>query len=157
MKNIFRTSVVALVIFLFACNSRPKPEAVVENFLNAMNKQDFETARKFCTEETFKLVDFLTSLADMAKQEGAAFADAEPVSNVKCTIDGDKAKCTFCCDGDGKDSEIDLVKVNNEWKVNIEFEGFGDMDMESMLDTSYIMETDSGTVIEDIEEEEAAQ
>jgi hypothetical protein len=157
MKNIFRISFAAFTIFAFACNSGPKPETAAESFINAMNKQDFETARKFCTEETFKLIDFLTSLADMAKQEGAAFADAEPVSNVKCTVDGDKAKCSFCCDGDGKETEVDLVKVNNEWKVNIEFEGFGDMDMESMLDTSYIMETDSGTVIEDIEEEESAQ
>jgi hypothetical protein len=141
MKNLFRFSTaIVLSTFIFSsCNTAMKPELVVENFLNSMNQQDFETARKYCTEETFKLVDFLSSIAEMAKQEGAAFADAEPVSNIQCNVDGDKAKCTFCCDSEGKDSEVDLIKVKNEWKVNISFDGFGDMDMSDLLDTSYMM------------------
>jgi hypothetical protein len=155
MKKIIGVSLAAILFAVFSCNTGSKPEEVVAIFIDAMNKQDFETARKHCTEETLKLVDFLSSIAEMAKQEGSSFADADPVSNVKCTVDGATAKCSFCCDGEGKDTEVDLVKVNNEWKVNIEFSGFGDMDMESLLDTTYLTPGTDELMIEDNEAESA--
>ena len=155
MKKILGLSVAFFLFSIFACNTGPKPEEVVAAFIDAMNKQDFETARKHCTEETLKLVDFLSGIAEMAKQEGSSFADADPVSNVKCTVNGATAKCSFCCDGEGKDTEVDLVKVNNEWKVNIEFSGFEDMDMESMLDTTYMPDDEGEFFLDEIETESA--
>src|SRR5690606_32172558 len=116
----------------------PKPEEAAANFINAMNNQDFETAKKHCTEGTYKLVDFLSGLYDMAKQEGAEFSKAEEVKveELTCTVDGEKAKCSFCCDEEGKPTEVDMVMVNKEWKVNIEFDGFGGEDFDALLDTT---------------------
>lgn len=130
------------LFFIGACNSGPKPEEVATIFLDSMNQQDFETARKHCTERTMKLVDFLSGIAEMAKQEGSAFADADPVTNVKCTIADDKATCTFCCIDDQGESDIELMKVEGAWKVDIAFDGFGEGGFESLLDTTYTFEED---------------
>lgn len=143
-------------IVLFSCKTGPKPEEVAANFLNAMNKQEFDTARLYCTDSTLQLIDFLKGISEMAKQEGSSFADAPPVSDVKCTVNGDKAVCTFCCDGEGKNAEIDLVKVKGIWKANISFQMPEEAAFESMLDTTYTVNEagDSNEVIEDVEEED---
>ncbi len=147
----FSTILLAVSLFVIgACNSGPKPEEVATIFLDSMNQQDFETARKYCTERTLKLVDFLSSIAEMAKQEGSAFADADPVTNVKCTIADDKATCTFCCIDERGESDIELMKVDGVWKVDIAFDGFGEGGFESLLDTTYTFEEDD-TVFGDTE------
>jgi hypothetical protein len=146
------SGVISLVLAMFfsACDKGPKPEEVTKLFLDSMNKQDFETARKHCTERTLKLVDFLSGIAEMAKQEGSAFADAEPVSNVKCTVTGETAKCTFCCVEERGESDIELVKVEGVWKVDIAFEGFGEENFDSLLDTTYYP-TSGDSLFEDLD------
>jgi len=147
----FSTVLFAVSLFVLnACNSGPKPEEVATIFLDSMNQQDFETARKHCTERTLKLVDFLSNIAEMAKQEGSAFADADPVTTVKCIITDDKATCTFFCIDDHGESDIELMKVDGQWKVDIAFDGFDEGGFESLLDTTYTLEEDD-TVFGDTE------
>ncbi len=137
------------LIFL-SCNSGPKPEEVATIFLDSMNQQDFETAKKHATERTLKLIDFLSNIAEMAKQEGAAFADADPVTNVKCTIADNKATCTFCCVEDQGESDIELLKVDGQWKVDIAFDGFDEGGFESLLDTTYYPNEDEESLTEEL-------
>jgi hypothetical protein len=140
------------ILLTTSCNTsiNQAPEEVVEKFLNSMNNHDFETAKNYCTDETHKLVDFLSSIYGMAKQEGTVFAEPEPVTNIQCKISGNEAKCSFCCDSDGKNSEIDLVKIKNKWKVNIVLDGFGDWDMDEFTDPLQSNLSDT-TLLDDID------
>lgn len=148
-KFIFLTCMITLLVS--ACTNVPKPEAIVPIFIDAMNSQDFETARKHATESTLGLIDFLDQMAKLANEQGAAFADSKPVSNVKCNVEGTTATCTFCCIDDRGESDIELLLVDGEWKVNIPFDGFGEDNFESLLDTTY---TETENALEEIDETE---
>lgn len=153
MKNLILFVSVALVL-LSACNSNSKPETIVPIFIDAMNNQDFETARKHATDGTLKFIDFLDEMAKLANEQGATFAEAAPASNVKCTIDGDKAQCTFCCVEGRGETEIELHFINGAWKVHVPFDGFDEESFDSLMDTTY---NESDEFIEGEEEEEFYQ
>ena len=53
-----------IICFIFvslfaACGGNDSPKSVAGKFLDAMSKQDFESAKKYGTEETAKLLDMM--------------------------------------------------------------------------------------------------
>lgn len=155
MKQFFLMLAGTIILMTNACKTEMKPEQVATTFLDAMNNQQFDTARLYCTDSTMQLIDFLQGIAEMAKQEGSSFAKAEPVKDMKCNVTGDKAVCTFCCNGEGQSDEIDLIKTDKGWKINLPFKLPEEAAFESLLDTTYEYNpvTDSNEVIEDVEQE----
>ncbi len=101
-----------------------KPESVAVAFSKAAASADFATAKKYADEGTGKLLDMVqgmsSSMPEDKKKEGKE--NAKLMKSAKCTVDGDKAKCTICCDKDGKDSPeaVDLAKKDGKWLVSID-------------------------------------
>jgi hypothetical protein len=79
--------------------------------------------------------------------EGMVDEELEPekIGDIECEIDGDTAVCRF--DEDGEMAEVQLIKQDGQWLVDMKKENpFGDMDMD--------MEWDEDSVDVDVDVEE---
>jgi hypothetical protein len=115
MKTTLKMSAaVSLMALMMACGGGDSPKAVTENFLKALNKMDYETAKKYGSEDTGKLLDMMSGFAkmmpDSAKEEKSFEIKDEK-------IDGDKATVTYSQSGVEGEQAMNLVKVDGKWKV----------------------------------------
>ncbi len=124
MKNFFKSiAVLFAVIFMTSCGGGNEPQAVAEDFLKALGKQDYEKAKELSTEKTIQMLTLIESVAKMAKANGEDI-DTKKVPDFemgKCDIDGDKAVCHYT--SEGKEEKLNLVKVDGKWKVDMNKEG----------------------------------
>jgi hypothetical protein len=104
-------------IMMVSCN-KGGPKDVATKWLTSFNQMDYETAKKYSTDDTKKFLSELDELykilPDSSKKE---------MKNVTVTVkdvkeDGDKAVATFTTSLDpGKDQQLSLVKQGGKWLV----------------------------------------
>ncbi len=149
MKNgLLKAGSILIVSLLVACAGN-SPKSVAENFLKAMNKLDFEGAKKYGTDDTNKMLDMLSGFAKM-------MPDSAKKENVKIEmtsekVEGDKATCTYKEEGKEGEQTINLVKVDGKWKVAMSKDDMnsGGGDKENMdsgatsTDTTSVVGTDT--------------
>ena len=95
------------VAFLAACGGGNAAEKAATDYLNALKNKDFDKAKTLATKETAQNLDMMKSL-------GTDFGLTE-VKDVKCTVTGDKAVCTFCCTKDTSFKELKMKKDGDKW------------------------------------------
>lgn len=126
MKKIFLFLAMLSLTTLVSC-SGGGPEGVAKNFLEAINKGDFEGAKKYGDEKTQSLIGMMSGM--ISAEDKAKLAEKSPkVEIVKTEEKDDKATVTYKVTAEGKEAEestLDLVKVNDEWKVSMNKEGMG--------------------------------
>lgn len=113
MKTLAKVLGVLVVLAMFASCAKKGPEQVAEKFLTHLNKLEFAEAKKYATESTQKMLDLLSQFPNQEAKE-------VKIENLKCTEEGDKARCTYTVDG--KEESIDLVKVDGKWLVDMQKE-----------------------------------
>ena len=92
------------------------PEKVVKSFLTALQKADFEKAKKYGDENTGKLMDLMKMMAEQMPK-GTEQKHGK-VTNVDCEIDGDKGVCKACCNADGEAlQDVPVQKIDGKWLV----------------------------------------
>jgi len=117
MKIPFVKSGTALLIVLIAaCTTVDTPKSVAEKFMNALNKQDFETAKKYGTEDTGKLLDMMSGLAKMGASADTVSKERK-VEMLTEKIEGDKATVTYKMEDKAGEEPLSLVKQDGKWKV----------------------------------------
>jgi len=102
-----------LPVMLIACNGS-SPKSVAQKYLEAIGKMDFETARKYGTEETGKMLDMLAGFEKMIPD--SMKKDKHP-SIISVKTEGDHSTCTYREDGSSADQYIHLIKKDGDWKV----------------------------------------
>ena len=117
IKLVTMVACAATMFGIVGCGSK-SPDMVAVGVLQAIEagKADIDYLQKHCTEDSAKL--FMMFGGEMAKEmKGATFT----VINTK--INGDKAKVTIKQNGglkpEDKPHDIDLVKVDGDWKVSV--------------------------------------
>ncbi len=127
MKNLFRITLVLLfAAFLGACGSSNSPEGVAEEFLTHLGNQDYEKAKELGTENTVQMLTMIESMGGMAESMGGeakkdsakGLPDDFEITNSE--VDGDNALVTYTADG--KEEELNLVKQDGQWKVDMKKE-----------------------------------
>ncbi len=78
-----------------------------------ISKGKFEEAKKYATESTGKLIDLIAAMGT----EQVTHPDFK-FKATKEEIDGDQATIYYI-NADGDEDEIDLIKVDGKWKVNM--------------------------------------
>lgn len=112
MKKVLSLVIVAMVLVaVAACGKKNTPETVAKSFLEQLSKKDYDKAKEFATAESATNLDMLKS--NPAKEE-LKFE----VKDSK--IEGDAATVNYTENGTAK--VLNLVKVNDEWKVKYEKE-----------------------------------
>jgi len=126
-KKLLNLVVVFLaVVALNACKTGDNPEAIAEKYLKHVAKQEWAEAKKLGTESTQQMIDMLASFGG----EGTG-ADVK-IEDMKCTVDGETAVCTFKSNGEA--DKLDMVKVDGKWLVDQKKEMGGDDDFDFDFD-----------------------
>ncbi len=116
-KNIFKISTLIIALFVVACSGGNKPKDAASNFLSAVDKMDFEGAKKYATEDTGKLLDMMAGFAQMAPEKKDKPETKFEITNE--VIDGDNATVTYKEEGKDEEQTIKLAKVDGKWLVAI--------------------------------------
>ena len=139
-KNLFMIVSLSACVVLYACKGGDSPDAIAEKFLKALYSYDFETARKYGTEDTGKLLDMMSGFSKLMPDSNKKEIKFE-ILNVK--VDGDKAVVMYKDEGKEAQAPLSLMRVNGKWKVNMTKESINGTETGSGLDSG-ATETDSG-------------
>ena len=128
----FFTVLIIFALFFAVCSvscktaskNENKPAAVATKFLKHLRLFEFDEARKLGTEATGKMLDMFSMMLEMSKKNGKE--PGTPPKDivfevVKTAIDGKNAVVTYKNE-DGKEQQLDLVKVKGKWLVNMKKE-----------------------------------
>ena len=97
------------VAVLASCGSGGGADKVATEYLTALKDKNVSKAKELGTKDTQDMLEALNSMNMLPV--------IEEVKDVKCTEEGDKATCTYCCSKDGN-NKISLVKEGDKWLVN---------------------------------------
>jgi hypothetical protein len=118
-------------LIAFACKSSDNPRAVAEKFLKAMTTQDFETAKKYGTEETEKLLDMMSGFTKMSPDSAAREMKFE-ITREK--VSGDNAIIYYREEGREGELQLPMVKLEGKWKVLLSKESINSSDESNSME-----------------------
>ncbi|HHO42119.1 MAG TPA: DUF4878 domain-containing protein [Epsilonproteobacteria bacterium] len=113
MKNILKV-LFGLFLLLALSGCSDKPAETAKSFSEAMAKGDLEKASLYATKETMEIMGFANSLGGLQQNPNFNYKLIE-----EKIIDDSRAKVTFKDTSSDKIETLDLIKVDNEWKVSI--------------------------------------
>jgi hypothetical protein len=122
----YQTLFAAIILVILGCGSSDSPRAVAEKFLKAMGSQDFETAKKYGTEETEKLLDMMSGFSKMTADSIATREMKFEIINED--ISGDNAIIFYKEEGRDGELQLPLVKLDGKWKVLLSKESINSSD-----------------------------
>lgn len=122
MKKLMSIGFVLLFsFFMVSCGgSSDNPQDVAAEFMTALADQDYDKAKDLGTENTVMMIGMIESMASMAP-EGEESEEMGEITWGETEIDGDNATC-FYSTPDKADQQVDLVKVDGDWKVDMKKE-----------------------------------
>lgn len=114
MKNLIFGWLALNMFWFVACNSGKKPKEVAIAFSEAMAKQDYETAKKYATEDSQKFIDLIKGMAGEKKQDKIPkyIVVSEIINGETATV---KLRDTA---HNNAENEIYLKKVEGKWLIN---------------------------------------
>jgi len=139
MKTMHRLAII-VVVFCVSCGGSDNPRSVAEKFLKAMSTQDFESAKKYGTEETEKLLDMMSGFTKMSPDTAQKELRFE-ITNEK--ISGDNAIIYYREEGREGELQLPMVRIDGKWKVLLSKESINSTDAENRMDTG-ATNTDTG-------------
>jgi hypothetical protein len=128
--SVFFVSVLLMAIISVSCNKNSAKE-VATTWLTSFYHIDYETAKKFSTEDTKNLIATLQQFTNMVPDSTKKEMKKLNVNVKDVKEEGDKAVATYTIsDNPGKDQTINLVKKDGKWLVqfskNDQMSGAGD-------------------------------
>lgn len=129
MRKIFiALLVLTALLVLAACGS--KPETTAKAFLSALEKMDFEAAKKHATKDSQELLTMAQSFVSSMPAEKKGDIEKKKFNITGTKIDGDTAVVTFeeweeKTPDAKKTNELKMVKEDGKWKVKVEKGGMG--------------------------------
>lgn len=127
MKNIFKAfAIAAFGLLVVSCSGGNSAEDVATQFLEASNKGNFEEAKKYTDEQTGQMLTMMSGYlgpdkkAELEKKhikvEILSSEEQDSTAVVKYKMTDEETKKS-------QDSQLNLKKVNDEWKVTVNKEG----------------------------------
>ncbi|MFK8274768.1 lumazine-binding protein [Capnocytophaga cynodegmi] len=157
MRKLF-LNLVMFSMFLFVSCSGDSPRKVAEKFLEAMENQNFEEAKKYSDDSMKQLLNMLDSMP----KDNNKKAENAKVKVTKIEENGDKAKVFYIVESseiqeESKEQSIDLKKVDGNWKVSFNKEEMNKEEPAGNLDATesenQSSEEQITTELEDLEAE----
>jgi Domain of unknown function (DUF4878) len=118
MKQLLFSMAALVTLVLASCGGGSNPKTIATDYLSAVNKMEFEKAKKMGTEDTKKFIDMMNTFSSMIpdsvkKKQGAATikVEGEPA------ISGDDATVTYSSSDKPGSQTLKLKKVDGKWLV----------------------------------------
>ncbi len=110
-----------MAITFAACHSAKRSmEQTTADFLTALEKKEYNKAKKLGTQNTKQMLDLLQELARLAPLSpdlgGKSNIDERKIN---CKKKGDKAVCDYCCNQAGAPDQVHLINVDGKWLVDM--------------------------------------
>lgn len=118
MKKILARLCMVVAVALFVVGCKKGPDAVAVKFFECVADGKYEKAADYASSSTKPLVAMMNAMPAEAKEE----MKGSKIKAVETKIDGDKATVKLeITDKNGKvdTDDVDLVKEDGEWKVNV--------------------------------------
>ncbi len=133
MKNIIHSNgiILFLILGIVACGGSDNPRSIAEKFLKAMSSQDYESAKKYGTEETGKLLDMMSGFTKMSLDSVGKDLSFEILRE---KIEGDNAVIFYKEGGREGELQLPLVKTDGKWKVLLSKESINNSEGVNTLD-----------------------
>lgn len=127
MKQLRSIAIAAVLsLSLFSCSGNG-PEGVTKEFVKHTSQGEFAEAKELCTEKTASLLSMAEGFAGDKIAEMKEKNKDIDVEIVSSDVKDDKATVKYKVTGgeniDAQEKELDLVKVDGDWKVDINKEG----------------------------------
>ena len=113
-SKLLKTIFLFLGVVIISCTSEDTPRSIGEKFLKAMSVEDFETAKKYVTQETEKLLDMMSGFTKMSVDSVKKEMKFEITRE---TINGDNAVIHYKEEGRTGEMELPMIKIDGKWKV----------------------------------------
>jgi hypothetical protein len=118
MKKIILSVAIIATAFLVSCGGGSSdPKAVAKSYLEAQQKADYTTAKKYCTEETKNFLDMISTLGSTVPDSIKKAAANAKFTYQDAKIDGDKATVGYSVSDKPGDQTLNLVKKDGKWLV----------------------------------------
>ncbi len=121
-KFTYLLGIAAFSLIMFSCSGGSSPKAVAQDFMEALAKQDFKTAKELGTNRTKGFISMLEGMMQMMpekeKKENKSFNDLKDIKWGETKIDNDKA-VVYYGNGEGQQEKVNLKKVDGKWKVDM--------------------------------------
>lgn len=124
---IMKKFLILLIVFLGIVSCRRNtPEAVTKSFVTAMNENQFREAQKYVDEPSSKIIDQIIKVISSNNEK---LPENEKV-NFKVTKveeESENRVCVFFTIKDGgKEEHLHVNKIDDQWKISLEFMQEGD-------------------------------
>lgn len=118
--------ILALFAILFSCGNKSKVNKTAKGFLTELYKMNYDSAKHYCTEESYGYLDFRKLLDNYINTEKAPNFDKLNIEINEIKIDGNNAECKYKVTGlnDMTDEEetLNLIFKDNKWLVDLHAE-----------------------------------
>jgi hypothetical protein len=132
-KILLSLLVLSSVVYFSGCKSGGDPKAVLNQFFEALAKNDIAGARKFATTESKDMLDMMEmgmKMAPDSKENSKYSKDKMEIGEPK--IEGDKATIAVKEKDSGESMNFSMQKEKGEWKVVFDKSSVMGMGMEKM-------------------------
>ena len=115
-----------LIVVIFACNGRNKPNKVAKAFLTTLYSMEYDSAKTYCTPESYGYIEYLKLLDNFTNT-----TEEKPNKNINIDIidtkvSGDNAECKYKITGiqedENKEQTINLIKKDGKWLIDLHAE-----------------------------------
>lgn len=110
MKKFFAFAILALL--MVSCNT---PSRVAEKFSVAVSHGKVDEAKKYCTENTGKMLDM------SAKLGGLSVDPDYEMTILRDSVVGNTAYVFYTEKGSTREHRMTLCKIDGDWKVNMDY------------------------------------
>jgi hypothetical protein len=119
MKKVFLgLAALLMIVGMVGCSSN-SPKPVAEKFLTSFWHMDYKEAKKYATQDTKDMLDMLEQLSTTMPDSDKVHARNIKVDVKDVKEEGDKAVVTFVTSDIKDEKQLNLVKQDGQWLVNL--------------------------------------
>lgn len=120
MKKYLVVIFISLMYFTVGCKKN-SPSYVALQFIEALNNNDFTKAKKYCTEDTKKLMEIMEGMMKMVPKEQLQKTKIkQEITILREEIAGDRALIVYKSSKSDKEEQLKMKKIDGKWLVSMD-------------------------------------